>query len=61
LRDSVLVFPAIAGQSAGKYLSLFIDKLQQKIRILVVDILDAVFLEAAVLGLYFSPLYGFIY
>jgi hypothetical protein len=40
---------------------LFVDKLQQEIRILIVDVFDAVLLEAAILGLYFCPFYGFVY
>ena len=48
LGDLALVFVGSAGDAAGQDLALLIDELQQEVGILVVDVLDAVLLEAAV-------------
>ena len=43
-----LILQGIAGNPAGKDLALFVDELDQEIGVLVVDVFDAVALEAAV-------------
>ena len=43
-----LVFRGSAGDAAGQDLTLLVDKLQQEVGIFVVDVLDAVLLEAAI-------------
>jgi len=49
LPNFALVLQRSSSQTAGKDFALLIAKHQQKIRILVVDVLDALHLEAAVL------------
>jgi len=56
LRYLLLVFQTGTGETAGKDLSLFIDELEQKIRVFVVDVPDSILLEAAVLRFRFRPL-----
>lgn len=46
---AALVLEAGAGNAAGQNLALLIDKLQEEIGVFVVDVLDPVLLEAAVL------------
>lgn len=48
---SALVFKAGACQSPGKNLSLLINKLQQEVRIFVVNVLDPAALKPAILFL----------
>src|SRR5690606_19455983 len=57
----LLKLQAGSRQTAGKYLALLIDKLQQEVRILVVDVFDTILLKAAVLRLDLRTLYGFIH
>lgn len=49
--EAALKFKAGARDATGQDLSLFVDKLQQEIGVLVVDVFDACFFEAAVLFL----------
>ena len=49
LRQFALVLQRGTGEAAGQNFALLIHKTQQEIRILVVDVLNAVFLEAAIL------------
>jgi len=47
-RHAALVLKAVAGDAAGEQFALFIDELEQKVCIFVVDVLDPEFAEAAV-------------
>ena len=47
-RYAALVFEAVARDTARQQFALLVDKLKQKIRIFIVDILDAEFAEAAI-------------
>lgn len=49
LSHFALEFQAGAGDTAGQQAALLIHKLQQEVRVFVIHVLDAVFLEAAVL------------
>ena len=48
LRDFLLELQGSTGNTAGKDLALLVEELLQEFSILVVDIFDACFLEAAV-------------
>lgn len=52
--DPALEFQRVAGDAPGQELALWVDKLQEEVRITVVNIANAVFLEAAV----FFPLFS---
>jgi hypothetical protein len=45
---AALVLEAVAGDTAGQQLTLFVDELQQEIGIFVINVLDTEFAEAAV-------------
>src|SRR5690606_24324761 len=49
LGDFTLEFQRSSGQTAWQYLALVINKLQQEVGVLVVNVLDAVLFEAAIL------------
>jgi len=49
LRHFALEFQAGAGDAAGQQAALLVHKLQQEVRVFVINVLDAVLLEAAVL------------
>ena len=46
--DPALVFQRVTGDAAGENLALFVDELQQKIRVFVINVFDAEFAEAAI-------------
>ena len=48
LGDLALVFRRSASNAAGQDLALLVHKLQQEVGVFVIDVLDAVLLEAAV-------------
>jgi hypothetical protein len=56
LRDLALELQGSTGDAAGKDLALLVEELLQELGVLVIDILDAGFLEAAVFLL--ANLYG---
>ena len=47
-RHAALVLEAVAGNATGEQFALFVDELEQKVGILVVDVLDPEFAEAAI-------------
>lgn len=47
-RNTALVLQRVTGDATGQNFTLIVDKLEQKVRVFVVDVLDAVFAEAAV-------------
>ena len=47
--DLTLVLQAVAGNPAGKDLTLLVHEREQEVGVLIIDVLDAVALEAAVL------------
>jgi len=61
LRYFLLKLPACAGEPAGKDLTLLVDKLHKKIRVLVIDVTDTVLLKAAVFRFDLCALDGFIH
>lgn len=56
-----LELPAVAREAAGKDFSLLIHELHEEIGVLVIDVLDAVLLEPAVLWFRFSPFDGLVH
>lgn len=61
LSNFLLKFQACTGKPSGKYLALFIDKFQEEIRVFIVNVLNAILLEAAVLGFDLGPFDGLIH
>jgi len=47
-RYAALVFQAVAGDAAREQFALFVDELQQKVAVFVVNVFDAEFAETAV-------------
>ncbi len=45
---AALVLQAVAGDAAGQHFTLFIDELEQKLRVFVINVLDAEFAETAI-------------
>ena len=48
LANAALVLEAGSGQAAGQNLALLVDQHQQEIRVLIVNVLEALFTKAAV-------------
>jgi hypothetical protein len=48
-RYLTLEFQAVSGDAARQDLTLLVDKLKQKIRVFVINVLDAKFFKAAIL------------
>lgn len=56
-RDLLLIFQAIAGDTSGQYFPLFVDKLLEKIRILVINVTDSILAKTAVFLLLLTQLW----
>src|SRR5690606_4925963 len=61
LSHLLLKLQTCTGESAGQDLALLVNKLQQEVRILIVNVLDSILLEAAVLGFYLCTLDRFVH
>ena len=48
---AALIFQAVAGDAAREQFALFVDELQQKVAVFVVNVFDAEFAETAILFL----------
>lgn len=59
-RYTALVFEAVTGDTAWQQFALFVDELEQKVGIFVINVFDTEFAETAIFFLCFSPIFGLL-